>query len=154
MSSGRSAISRRAPRVYCLNTLCVGAALSVSAGALAQTGPGLDLTWNTYDCGGGISSAGTLELFGTIGQPDAGRSALGSLECLGGFIGASGAAPCYANCDSSTTPPVLNVNDFICFLNRFASADPYANCDHSTTAPTLNVNDFNCFLNSFVSGCP
>ena len=28
---------------------------------------------------------------------------------------------CYANCDNSTTAPVLNVLDFSCFLNRFAA---------------------------------
>ncbi len=61
---------------------------------------------------------------------------------------------CYPNCDGSTAAPVLNVNDFICFLNRFAAADAYANCDSSTTPPVLNVNDFNCFLNRFVAGCP
>src|SRR5262249_12430591 len=32
-------------------------------------------------------------------------------------------AHCYANCDASTTPPVLNVADFSCFLNRFAAGD-------------------------------
>ena len=61
---------------------------------------------------------------------------------------------CYANCDESTTSPVLNVADFTCFLNRFAAGDSYANCDQSTTAPVLNVADFTCFLNSFASGCP
>jgi DNA-binding beta-propeller fold protein YncE len=55
--------------------------------------------------------------------------------------------PCYANCDGSTTAPILNVADFTCFLNKFASADPYANCDGSTTSPVLNVADFTCFLN-------
>jgi hypothetical protein len=44
-------------------------------------------------------------------------------------------AACYANCDSSTTAPVLNVSDFSCFLNNFAAASPYANCDGSTTPP-------------------
>lgn len=29
--------------------------------------------------------------------------------------------PCYANCDNSTSPPVLNINDFICFQARFAA---------------------------------
>jgi hypothetical protein len=29
----------------------------------------------------------------------------------------------------------------------------YANCDSSTTAPVLNVLDFTCFLNSFAAGC-
>ncbi|MFN0134049.1 MAG: GC-type dockerin domain-anchored protein [Phycisphaerales bacterium] len=62
-------------------------------------------------------------------------------------------APCYANCDQSTTPPVLNINDFSCFLNRFASGSPYANCDLSTTPPVLNVNDFSCFVNRFAAGC-
>jgi hypothetical protein len=60
---------------------------------------------------------------------------------------------CYSNCDGSTTAPVLNVNDFFCFLNRFASGSPYANCDHSTTPPVLNVLDFTCFLNQFAAGC-
>jgi hypothetical protein len=81
-------------------------------------------------------------------------------------IGAAGAAytvvlrnrscriPCYTNCDGSTKPPVLNVADFICFLNAFAAGDPYANCDGSTTIPTLTFNDFICFQQQFAAGCP
>jgi hypothetical protein len=57
---------------------------------------------------------------------------------------------CYANCDGSTNPPVLNVNDFICFQNRFAASESYADCDQNTS---LNVNDFICFQNRFASGC-
>jgi hypothetical protein len=64
------------------------------------------------------------------------------------------AAACYANCDGSSIPPVLNVLDFNCFLNRFATGASYANCDGSTVAPVLNVLDFNCFLNRFAAGCP
>jgi hypothetical protein len=60
---------------------------------------------------------------------------------------------CYANCDASTTAPVLNVLDFSCFLNHFAAGDTYANCDNSTTPPILNVLDFSCFLNRFAAGC-
>ena len=30
----------------------------------------------------------------------------------------------------------------------------YPNCDASTINPTLNVNDFTCFLNKFAAGCP
>jgi hypothetical protein len=59
-----------------------------------------------------------------------------------------------ANCDQSTAPPILNINDFQCFLNKFAAGDPYANCDGSTTPPTLNAADFQCFLNTFATGCP
>jgi hypothetical protein len=61
---------------------------------------------------------------------------------------------CYANCDNSTTSPVLNVADFTCFLQRFAAGESYANCDNSTTEPTLNVADFTCFLQQFAAGCP
>ena len=61
---------------------------------------------------------------------------------------------CYPNCDASTAVPILNVNDFVCFLNRFAAGDTYANCDASTAAPVLNVNDFICFTNAFAAGCP
>lgn len=63
-------------------------------------------------------------------------------------------APCYANCDGSTAAPILNANDFQCFLNAFASGSSYANCDGSTGVPVLNANDFQCFLNAYAAGCP
>jgi hypothetical protein len=62
--------------------------------------------------------------------------------------------PCEANCDGSTTPPVLSVNDMVCFLGHFAAGDTVANCDGSTTPPVLNVSDFICFLQAFAAGCP
>jgi hypothetical protein len=70
---------------------------------------------------------------------------------------------CYANCDASTAPPVLNVDDFTCFINQFALAQTlppeqqathYANCDGSLTSPVLNIDDFTCFINQFALGCP
>jgi len=60
---------------------------------------------------------------------------------------------CYANCDHSTTVPFLNVQDFSCFLQKFAAGDAYANCDNSTQQPVLNVQDFSCFLQKFAAGC-
>jgi trimeric autotransporter adhesin len=60
---------------------------------------------------------------------------------------------CYPNCDGSTTAPVLNVQDFTCFLQRYAAGNAYANCDGSTTAPVLNVQDFTCFLQQYAAGC-
>ena len=63
-------------------------------------------------------------------------------------------AGCYANCDQSTTPPTVNVNDFLCFMTRFAARDSYANCDGSTAQPLLNVNDFVCFQSRVAAGCP
>jgi hypothetical protein len=65
----------------------------------------------------------------------------------------AGGPTCYANCDHSTAVPFLNVQDFSCFLTKYASADPYANCDNSTTIPTLNVQDFSCFLTKYATGC-
>ncbi|MEX2219717.1 MAG: hypothetical protein WD749_13270, partial [Phycisphaerales bacterium] len=56
-----------------------------------------------------------------------------------GTVGAP--ATCYANCDNSTQPPVLNVADFGCFLTRYAAGESYANCDASTQPPVLNVAD-------------
>jgi hypothetical protein len=67
--------------------------------------------------------------------------------------GTPGAPPCYANCDGSTLAPVLNVQDFTCFLQQYAAGDAYANCDGSTSAPVLNVQDFTCFLQRFAAGC-
>jgi hypothetical protein len=70
---------------------------------------------------------------------------------------------CYANCDGSVQPPILNIQDFLCFIDRFAegSALPhmaqlthYANCDGSIIEPVLNVDDFACFINAFAAGCP
>jgi hypothetical protein len=63
-------------------------------------------------------------------------------------------AACAANCDWSALSPILNVNDFVCFLNKFAAGDSYANCDGSTAPPILNVADFICFMNKYAAGCP
>ena len=61
---------------------------------------------------------------------------------------------CYANCDGFTTPPLLNVNDFTCFLNQYAAGSPNANCDGSTVPPILNVNGVISFQQKFAAGCP
>jgi hypothetical protein len=129
-----------------------GAACALAPGAaLAQ----LDLSWRTVDGGGGTSTgAGGLTLSGTAGQPDAGTlTGAGGLELRGGYWGAT-VGSCYANCDGSTVSPILNVQDFSCFLSKFAASDPYANCDGSTQVPVLNVQDFSCFLGKFAAGCP
>src|SRR6185295_15018986 len=63
-------------------------------------------------------------------------TAVGEVQLNVGAVGA-----CYANCDGSTGNPMLNANDFQCFLNKFAVSDPYANCDGSTGSPVLNAND-------------
>jgi hypothetical protein len=61
---------------------------------------------------------------------------------------------CYANCDGSTTPPVLNVNDLVCFMTRYAAGDPWANCSTADTRRSPRASDFLCFLERFQAGCP
>ena len=136
---------RRGPRLsfaICSSCICTAAS--------AQ----LQLSWWTVDAGGGISSGGGLIVQGTVGQSDAGTLSSPGLSAACGYWSGGGPAPCYANGDLSTSPPILNANDFQCFLNQFAQLTSYANCDQSTAPPILNTNDFQCFLNKFAQGCP
>ncbi len=109
-----------------------------------------DVFWG-HDTGDESVSGEILNAVG--GEPAFQPVASGLGEVLAITILTTPAATCYPNCDNSTTAPVLNVLDFGCFLNRFASGDTYANCDGSTTPPVLNVLDFGCFLNRFAAGC-
>jgi subtilisin-like proprotein convertase family protein len=141
----------------------------------SETGP---KRYNRPDITAGINNAtGTwrpdnpLSVFAGVNSAGAWR--LEVQDCFDGYLGMlesftlslepGGAPPCYANCDGSTTPPILNVEDFTCFINKFAEAQAlppaqqlthYANCDQSTTSPVLNVEDFTCFINKFAQGCP
>ncbi len=118
------------------------------------------ITARALTCGGATTPAptGPYSLACSMGDPAAWPArAAGAYVVATGFLAVAQdpeAAACYANCDASTTPPVLNVLDFSCFLNEFAAGNPIANCDDSTTPPVLNVLDFSCFLNMFAAGCP
>jgi hypothetical protein len=70
---------------------------------------------------------------------------------------------CPANCDGSTATPLLTIEDFTCFIQRFSDAVvastsvqriSSANCDASTVVPVLNVDDFVCFVDQYARGCP
>jgi hypothetical protein len=114
----------------------------------------------------------TLTWGGTVGvdvpEPDMKFSTIAGT--LGGGIAANftgmhrvscnGPTPCYADCNGDE---VLNVDDFLCFINEFAQAQGlptaqqithYANCNGATTTPVLSVDDFLCFINEFAQGCP
>jgi hypothetical protein len=95
--------------------------------------------------------AGSPRFHDDAGLPDYGEGT-GALTDMGAleFQGIT----CYANCDRSAAAPALNVQDFVCFLERFGSGDRLANCDNSAVAPTLNILDFMCFTNRFSAGCP
>jgi hypothetical protein len=126
---------------------------------VVETRPGAVVYYNSASGAGVIGLAGwqvgagsVFSFSTTCGATQTADFNFGRL--LANAMGAGATGGCYANCDGSTTAPVLNVLDFNCFLNRFSAGNPYANCDGSTTAPVLNVLDFNCFLNRFSAGCP
>jgi len=60
-------------------------------------------------------------------------------------------APCYADCSTGSGAGVLDIFDFLCFQDAFATGDPYADCDGSTI---LDIFDFLCFQDAFTTGCP
>jgi len=61
--------------------------------ALAQSGGGYDLTWNTVSGGGGASSGSGYALNGTMGQPAAGTLCGDGYALVGGFW--AGVSPPY-----------------------------------------------------------
>jgi hypothetical protein len=75
MLSKRS--NRRRHAAAALAATGLAAAILASATFAGEFGQfmGRDISWNTVDCGGGTSSgqsaSGSIELVGTIGQPDA-----------------------------------------------------------------------------------
>ncbi len=67
-------------------SLVIALLLLPASVALAQSGGGYDLTWNTVDGGGYTwSTGGGYALGGTAGQPDAGALSGGGYTLLGGF---------------------------------------------------------------------
>jgi hypothetical protein len=130
-----------------LKFACVAGALCASAPALGQVGPILDLSWNTIDGGGGISTGGALKLSGTIGQPDAGVMSGGGYEIGGGFWPGA-AKTCQPDCNSDG---LLTVADFGCFQTKFVQTHPAADCNADGQ---FTVADFGCFQTKFVLGCP
>jgi hypothetical protein len=71
---------------WCLILLLIMLLMFIPAVALAQSGGGYELTWNTVDSGGyTFSTGGGYQLGGTIGQPDAGVLSSGAYTLVGGF---------------------------------------------------------------------
>jgi hypothetical protein len=126
-----------------------GVNINITTGALSGFAWGENIGWINFGAGpdpARIETTGRLNGFawsentGWINLSVATAGQFGSL--------------CYANCDGSTAAPILNPNDFQCFLNAFAAGSAYANCDGSSANPILNANDFQCFLNKYAAGCP
>jgi hypothetical protein len=93
--------------------LCVGAA------ALAPNEIFYDLSWNTLDGGGGVSTGAEFEFAGTIGQPDCGPVMTGGdFEFTGGFWGAP--RPESIDCPADLTgDDVVDVFDLLELLSSW-----------------------------------
>jgi hypothetical protein len=95
------------------------------------SGGGYDLSWNTFDGGGGTSTGGSFSLTGTIGQHDAGPSGGmtgGTYSLTGGFwpgASAASSAPCPADFDASGG---VNGLDLAQLLGQWSGAATYAPC--------------------------
>lgn len=60
----------------------------------------------------------------------------------------------YADCDNSTGPGVMDLFDFLCFIDSFIAGTAYAcDCDNSTGPEGCDIFDFLCFQTAFVTGC-
>jgi hypothetical protein len=83
------------------------------------------------------------------GRPDTCDLAGGSSLDVNGN-GVPDECECYADCDQSTGVGVLDLFDFLCFVNAYNAEAPYADCDGSGG---LDLFDFLCFTNDFNGGC-
>jgi hypothetical protein len=110
---------------------------SVFFNGYAVGGPGYVPTNDTYEWDGAGTGVWTLPV--VTGAPPARAggqlvydSSRGVFVLFGGqsstYLGDTWElrldSSCYANCDGSTSPPILNVNDFLCFQSKFAAGCP------------------------------
>ncbi|MCH8270364.1 MAG: SBBP repeat-containing protein, partial [Planctomycetes bacterium] len=94
---------------------------------------------------GGVAVAGTTR--GSLGGPNAGD--------IDAFVARFTVDSCYADCNKTAGPRVLDLFDFLCFQDSFVNREPYAcDCDISTGPIVCDIFDFLCFQNAFVAGCP
>jgi fibronectin-binding autotransporter adhesin len=131
-----------------LNISALNATAQSSGTYIVALNDGADAVTGTFGSITGLPAG----VGATVNYAYSGTDTLGRLG-TGNEIAITLTPLCYANCDGSTSTPLLNVADFTCFLQKFAQGDPYANCDGSTTVPQLNVADFTCFLQKFAGGC-
>ena len=122
------------------------AASAVIADGIAGPGP-FDLSWHTIDGGGGTSTggagAGSFELSGTIGQPDAGPATpmtgggAGGFSLTGGFWPGAAAGPgCLGDLNNSGA---VNVTDLLQLISNWgAGAGNPADLNNDNT---VNVGD-------------
>jgi hypothetical protein len=166
LGSGITGSGGNPPEVYALSPYDDGRGLALYVGGVfTNSGSGVTRNLARWDGAQWEAGQAAYDMSGPVNALAGHDTPPSSALFVGGqFITSAGLSaeriakrlrcPCYANCDGSASVPTLNINDFLCFMNRFASGDLYANCDGSTAAPVLNINDYLCFSNRFAAGCP
>ncbi|MBL9030582.1 MAG: hypothetical protein JNM80_02605 [Phycisphaerae bacterium] len=100
----------------------------------------------------GPKRMGPMAVFDDGRGPSLFLSGPGDVCCGGnpgpGLIQLVGCPNCYADCDNNHR---LDVNDFVCFMTKYAQQDPYANCD---VGAVVDPTDFACFMAKYAAGCP
>jgi hypothetical protein len=145
---GRSTMKRHAQWIR-WTPMAVGVALVwASSTARAQTGGVYDLSWNSIQGGGGVSSGGVYEISGEIGLGAAGTVMAGPYALGSGFWPVPPGQSCAADLNGDGS---LTVNDFLAFLQFFGTVDPRADFDHSGA---VNLQDFLAYLQAYAVGCP
>jgi len=143
-----------------VNTTCAGTSFIYGGAYVGGYNPALPDQNNVASFGSSPNPSGIMSFNVPAGaafsvvftETTAGTSCPNyTFQVVGNCTGGGGS--CYANCDLSTTAPILNVADFICFQIKYAGGDSYANCDGSTVPPVLNVADFICFQTKYAAGC-
>lgn len=131
---------------HALNLIVSWTIVPVGGAALAQP---IELTWSSLDAGVQKSTAGSLELTGTIGQVDAGRRLASTDHVLtGGFWSGGAVTPdCLSDLNDDG---VADLADFLQFFNQFDQEGfgSDVNMDNQ-----LDFADFLSFFNSFDTGC-
>lgn len=121
-------------RLTTLALLAAAAAPGASA-APGADGPAYEIPWFTLDGGGTTSTGGTLELRGTLGQPDAGTLSGGAFVLQGGFWTAGGAVGCTGDTNGDA---IVDVDDLIVVILAWGSADADADTNDDGI---VNVDD-------------
>ncbi len=131
--------------------------------------PNLSIDWYTIDGGGGKSTGGTYELYGTVGQPDVGNATGGNIELASGFwqTAGPGVTPCTTHGDCAD----LDGNDIrdnnctfwaceagACVATDIVFADMGGQFGLCPVDGTADGNDrfhaLNCFANTDPNGGP
>ncbi len=133
------------------------AGLGLAALVVAPSQAQYNLSWYTFDGGGGMFSiAGGFELGGTIGQPDANTATLtgGGFVLTGGFW-AVHLTRCPGDCDCSGFVNFNDINPFVEILSggipcSFENAD----VDGSGVINFADINPFVDVLATSGGACP